>query len=42
MDADVYPFDPPGTVRVTLEIIPQQISTPRIPMEEGSTLQADR
>jgi PPOX class probable F420-dependent enzyme len=38
MDADVYPFDPPGTDRVTLEVIPQHISTPRIPLEEGNPL----
>ena len=42
MDADVYPFDPPGTDRVTLEIIPQHISTPRIPLEEKNSLQPDR
>jgi PPOX class probable F420-dependent enzyme len=42
MDADVYPFDPPGTDRVTLEIVPQQISTPRIPLEEDNPLQPDR
>jgi PPOX class probable F420-dependent enzyme len=41
MDADVYPFDPPGTERVTLEIIPQHVSTPRIPLEEGNSLQPD-
>ena len=42
MDAEVYPFDPPGTDRVTLEVIPQHVSTPRIPLEEGSSLQPDR
>jgi PPOX class probable F420-dependent enzyme len=42
MDADVYPFDPPGTDRVTLEIVPQHVSTPRIPLEEGNSLQPDR
>jgi PPOX class probable F420-dependent enzyme len=42
MDADVYPFDPPGTDRVTLEIIPQYVSTPLISLEEGNALQPDR
>jgi PPOX class probable F420-dependent enzyme len=42
MDADVYPFDPPGTDRVTLEIVPEQISAPRIPLEEKNPLQPDR
>jgi PPOX class probable F420-dependent enzyme len=34
MDADVYPFDPPGTDRVTIEIVPRQVSAPRIPLED--------
>jgi PPOX class probable F420-dependent enzyme len=33
MDADVYPFDPPGTERVTIEIVPHQVSAPKIPLE---------
>ena len=41
LDADVYPSTLPAPT-VTLEIIPQQVSTPRIPLEEGNPLQPDR
>lgn len=34
MHADVYPFDPPGTERVTIEVIATQVSTPKIPLQD--------
>jgi PPOX class probable F420-dependent enzyme len=41
MDTEVYPFDPPGTDRVIIEIVPEHISTPRIPLAEKNSLQPD-
>jgi PPOX class probable F420-dependent enzyme len=34
MDVDEYPFDPPGTERVTIEIEVRQVSSPRIWLAE--------
>ena len=35
MDADRYPFDRPGEVRVTITVVAEQISCPAIPLAEN-------
>jgi PPOX class probable F420-dependent enzyme len=34
MDADEYPFDRPGDERVVITVIPERVSSPRIPMAD--------
>lgn len=34
MDADRYPFDRPGDERVTISVVPEQVSCPAIPLSE--------
>jgi PPOX class probable F420-dependent enzyme len=41
MKVDVYPFDPPDTDRVTIEIVAEQVSTPRIQLADENPLQPD-
>ena len=36
MDVERYPFDGPGDERVFITVIPERISSPRMPVEEGS------
>jgi PPOX class probable F420-dependent enzyme len=42
MGVGTYPFDPPGTERVTIEIVPRQVSAPRIPLAEENPNGPDR
>ena len=35
MDAEKYPFDPPGAERVTMIVHAEQISAPRIPLDDN-------
>jgi PPOX class probable F420-dependent enzyme len=34
MDADEYPFDRPGDERVVITVIPERVSSPRIPLAD--------
>lgn len=40
MDAERYPFDRPGDERVTVTVIPEQVSCPAIPLSDAAPYQA--